>query len=399
MFALLVLAGVALYFMTPEERTRLRRAAGAGGKRLETTGMHHLRGDDAFHSELRARVRWPLVTYTLVAANVGTLLMMLLGAGAVGDPATLVAWGGNLGPRTTGGELWRVITSIFVHRGALHLLVNAAALLQLGLLVERLVGPFTFGSLFFAAGVLASIITAAAFPMTVVVGAAGAIFGLYGLLLAVALRGVLPGTAVRIPSAVLLRLAPVFVIFVLYCLATGEPAVTAKVGLCTGFVGGIALTRSVTDYGARLRRFAALGVATAGIVLMSAMALRAVTDVRPELTAVMAAEERTAAAYDAAVGRFRDGRASAGELASLIEGTIVPDMQLARNRVTALADVPSADAPLLSHAQEYLRLRGESWRARAEGLRKRNMRELRDADKIEQASLQAFGRLKSALQN
>jgi membrane associated rhomboid family serine protease len=355
--------------------------------------------DEAFYATLRARFRWPLVTYALVAANVAVFIMLLAGAGALDDPATLVAWGGNFAPRTTGGERWRVLTSIFVHRGILHLLVTVAVLLQVGLVLERVVGPFTFGTMFLAAGVLGSIMSAAAAPMSVFVGTTGAVFGLYGLLVAAACRGLLQRTAVPIPLTVLARFVPVAAVFVLYCLASGEPAITAKAGLCTGIVGGIALTRSVRDYRVRLRRFAALGAATAAIVMMSAMALRAVTDVRPAIAAVVVDEERTAAAYDAAVVRFTRGHMTARDLAEVIDRTIVPDLQRARERLGALVDVHAADASLVAETQEYLRLRREGWRTRAEALRKGNMRHLREADKTEQASLQVFERVRSAVQN
>jgi membrane associated rhomboid family serine protease len=337
------------------------------------------------------------VTYALVAANVAVFVMMVADPGALDDPATLVAWGGNFGPRTTDGERWRVLTSIFVHRGVLHLLVTVAALVQLGLLLERVVGPFTFGTMVLAAGVFGSIVSSAAAPMSVFVGATGAVFGLYGLLVAAALRGLLPGTAVRIPLVELARLAPVAAAFVLYFLASGEPSITAKAGVCAGVVGGLALTRSIRDRGTRLRRFAALGTATAAIVMMSAMALRAVTDIRPAITAVVGDEERTAAIYDAVVVRFTKGRMTARELAQVIDGSILPDLQRARERVDALVDVPAEDAALVAAAQEYLRLRHDSWRARAEALRKNNMRGLRNADETAQASLRVFETISSAV--
>jgi len=398
LFALLLVAALAFYFMSPEERLRLARSV-MGWLRKSGAVAAILRAgrDEAFYAGLRARIRWPLVTYALAVANVAVFVMMLTGAGAFDDPATLVAWGGNFGPRTTGGERWRVVTSIFVHRGLLHLLVTVAALVHVGLVLERVVGPFTFGMMFLAAGVLGSIMNVAAAPIGVFVGATGAVFGLYGLLIAAAFRGLLQHTAVRIPLMALARLAPVAALFVLYCLTAGDPSVSAKVGLCTGIVGGIALTRSVRDYGARLRRFAALGTATAAIVLMSAMALRAVTDVRPEIGTVVADEERTASAYAGAVARFTRGRMNARELAHVIEQTIIPDLQRGRARVAALAAVPAADAILVAETLEYLRLRQDGWRARADALRNSNMRQLGEADEIEQASLRVFERLRSTV--
>ena len=398
LFALLLVAALAIYVMSPDDRRRLVRAVAEPLRHTGAlAGLWRLGRDDAFQAALRARVRWPLVTYALVTANVAVFVMMLAGAGALDDPATLVAWGGNFGPDTTGGERWRVLTSIFVHRGVLHLLVTVAALVQLGLLLERVVGPFTFGTMVLAAGVFGSIVSSAAAPMSVVVGAPGAVFGLYGLLVAAALRGLLPGTAVRIPLKELARLAPVAAMFVLYFMASGEPSITARAGLCAGLIGGLALTRSIRDQGARLRRFAALGTATAAIVMMSAMALRAVTDIRPAIATVVADEERTAAIYDAVVVRFTRGRMTSRELAQVIDGSILPDLQRARERVGALVDVHAADALLVAETQEYLRLRHDGWRRRAEALRKGSMQHLREADKTEQASLQVFERVKSAI--
>jgi membrane associated rhomboid family serine protease len=396
LFGLLVVGGLVFYFMTPEERLGLRHEVmGPLSTGIAVAGAYRPGADDPFYVELRARMRRPLVTYALVAANVAVFLLMLFGAGSLADPATLAAWGGNFGPRTTDGERWRVFTSIFVHRGVLHLLVNMAALAQLGLIVERIAGTFTFATIFVAAGVLSSIMSGAASPMTVSVGTSGAVFGLYGLLFAATLRGLLNPPAIRIPWRVLKTLPPVAAVFVLYWLVADEPAIAAKVGLCTGVVGGFALTRSVRDDTARLRRLAALGTATAVIVLMSAMALRAVTDVRPTIAAIVANEERTAAVYDAAVVKFRAGRANLKDLAQIIDQTVLPDVRRARERVRVLTDVPAEDEALVGDAQQYLRLREESWRIRTEALRKSNMRMLREADGAEQSSLQVFEKLKS----
>src|SRR5215510_11248376 len=56
-------------------------------------------------------------------------------------PETLVRWGANYGPSTTNGQWWRLVTAMFVHGGMVSLPINLAALVQLGVILERLIGP------------------------------------------------------------------------------------------------------------------------------------------------------------------------------------------------------------------------------------------------------------------
>src|SRR6202035_2476066 len=99
------------------------------------------------------------------------------GAGALSDPQTLVGWGASFGPRTTNGEWWRLVTSMFVHSGMLQLLVNVGGLVSIGFMLERLVRRPAFAAVYFAAGVLASLVSLSVHPMAVSAGASGAIFG------------------------------------------------------------------------------------------------------------------------------------------------------------------------------------------------------------------------------
>jgi len=203
-------------------------------------------------------------------------------------------------------------------------------------------------------------------------------------------------TAVRVPVRLFITLVPTAVIFCAYYLVSGDSWLTAKVGLCAGIVSGIVLTRSVADERVRLRRFAALGFATAGIVVMSAMGLRAITDVRPAIAEIIAAEERTSSEYDAAVQQFTRGAINTRVLTEIIDGTILPQVRQSSERFDRFVDVPPEHTGLLTDAQHYLRLRQKSWQTRSDALRQAKMRHLRDADEKEQAALQAFDRLRSA---
>jgi hypothetical protein len=99
--------------------------------------------------------------------------------------------------------------------------------------------------------------------------------------------------------------------------------------------------------------------------------------------------------YEKAVGQFKSGGMSSQALAKVIHTAIVPELQAARARLKAVNGVPAEHQPLVASADEYLRLRDESWRLRADALSKSNMGALRAADRSERASLEALERLRS----
>ncbi|MBD2723941.1 rhomboid family intramembrane serine protease [Hymenobacter armeniacus] len=112
-------------------------------------------------------------------------LMVLSGVSASAPTAhQLVVWGSNVSGLTLHGQPWRLLTYQFVHAGLSHLLLNMFSLWLLGLLVEDRVGPWRLLLVYLASGVgggLASLWWHTGGINSV--GASGAIFGLYGLLL------------------------------------------------------------------------------------------------------------------------------------------------------------------------------------------------------------------------
>ena len=369
---LLMLCGFALWIMTPEERARLARAVLVVMRQLRDAATQ---GDpEPFRNALRARTRWVLVTPALVALNVTIFVFMIFRGVTFSDSAALVDWGGSWGPRTTNGEWWRLVTMTFVNSGMLHLAANAVGMLQLGFLLERLFGSLAFAAVYVAAAVLASVVSLSAYPMAVGVGASGAIFGLYGLLLASLIWGVLHSSAVTIPLMTLKRLGPAAAIFISYNVATDGLGTAAELaGLVTGLVCGLILARGVSGRKPSARQIAATMAATIAIAVGLAVPLRGIADVRPEIARIVALEDRTVSVYRDAVDRFRKSRITAETLAGLIERTIIPELQAADAHLKILDRVPDEHQPLVANAEEYLRLREESWRLRAEGLRKTNI--------------------------
>ena len=123
-------------------------------------------------------------------------------------------------------------------------------------------------------------------------------------------------------------------------------------------------------------------MAAAALVMVAvAMPLRGVVDIGPQIAQVVAIEDQTIGPYRAAVDRYRKGRIKVQALTELINGTIMPQLHDARLRVEALDGVLVEHQPLVGSAAEYLRLREDSWRLRAEALRAGSTQALREADK------------------
>jgi membrane associated rhomboid family serine protease len=394
--AMLVLSGVALYFMTPEGRVRLARRVIAAVRHAIGVATQTSRSVEPFDELLCARTRWPVVTPLLIAVNAAVFTLMLFGRGGFGETQTLIDWGGNFAPRTTNGEWWRLIAAMFVHGGVLHFAATMAGLVPLGFILERIVGRIAFATTYFAAGLIAGVVSLWTVSATsVTIGASGAIFGIYGLLLASVGWALTSPPAVRVPLITAKRIAGAAVPFLLYNLVTDSLGTASELaGLGTGVIVGLVIARRVSHEKPARRRVATVMAAAVLIAVAAALPWRGLIDVRPEIARLVAIEERTAAVYDAAVVKFTGGRLPARALAQVIDRTILPELQANRARLQALRGVPPEQVPLVAAANEYLRLRDQSWRRRSEALIQSNMKMLRDADQAERAALEAFQRMR-----
>jgi rhomboid protease GluP len=388
-----VLLYVAYRATSAEERARAARAVLEAIREARRAAARRAQ-KEPFGEALRARTPRAPVTPALVALNAVIFLLMLAGAGSLGHPDTFVRWGGNFGPRTTNGEWWRLVATAFIHSGMLPLLINIAGMFQLGLVVERLVGPVALAVTYAAAALCASLVSLSLHPVTVNAGASAAIFGIYGLLLASSIWSIRHRSTVTIPLLTLKRIAPAAAVFMLYNLGAARSERPLQLaGLLTGVALGAMLTKNIGERKPPVRLVAAAALAIAVAAVTCAVPLRGMAYVKPEIERLASLEDRTVSAYQAEVERFKNGRVNAVRLAGVIDRAITPEVQAARARLTTLKHVPRDERALVDAAEEYLRLRDESWRLRSEALHKSSMPALRKADKSERASLEAFQRM------
>lgn len=119
----------------------------------------------------------PIVTYILIALSVIVYLVDVF----LNNNLTLL--GANYGPLVKEGQIWRIVTCMFLHADIIHLLCNMYALYVVGPRVEDFYGKMKFLLIYFMSGIASSLLSIGLNGDVVSIGASGAIFGLFGALL------------------------------------------------------------------------------------------------------------------------------------------------------------------------------------------------------------------------
>lgn len=141
----------------------------------------------------------PIVTYTLMALNVGIFIIGLFFGGSIGNtPGGIYVYTGTDifakadNPIYSFGmaqglliehdpiQAYRILTAMFLQASITHILFNMLSLLFVGVVVERMFGAGRFTLIYFASGIAAGLLQAFVAPQAVALGASGAIFGIFG---------------------------------------------------------------------------------------------------------------------------------------------------------------------------------------------------------------------------
>ena len=144
-------------------------------------------------SELPLRAVWNFIkprkgfaaTPILIALNVAVFLFFALAGWGFEriNFSILFKWG--VSPHAVErGEWWRIITAMFLHAGFIHLFMNMVCLYAAGILVEFRMNTWKFIVVYLLSGIISNLISVWWHdPPVIAIGASGAVFGVYGVLL------------------------------------------------------------------------------------------------------------------------------------------------------------------------------------------------------------------------
>lgn len=167
-------------------------------KRAESTKVHNHNGayqnygaaDQLIYYD-ESQIRTPWFTYTMFLANIGVFIWTISENGwRFEDPDINPMFGPSLDTlnkcgakdvaKIQSGEVWRLISSCFLHAGILHLGINMIALLALMLPLEQDFGMIKVSLIYLTSGISSTICSSLFLPTRLSVGASGAIFGIFG---------------------------------------------------------------------------------------------------------------------------------------------------------------------------------------------------------------------------
>ena len=174
-----------------------------------------------------------LVTPVIAYINIAVFLF-LLAMGSTLSPSAqfLFDWGGNYKEAIRHGEWWRMLTYMFLHGGPMHLFMNLFGLFYSGMFLEPLIGKTRLAGAYIITGIWAAYFSCMVHMSSVAVGASGAIFGMYGVLLALLTTDYIQKTARKTMRRALL-------LFVVYGLLAGLEGNTDNAAHLGGLISGL----------------------------------------------------------------------------------------------------------------------------------------------------------------
>jgi membrane associated rhomboid family serine protease len=190
----------------------------------------------------------PIATYVLIAINVA----IFFGAqSSIQTQNQLVLYG----PSVADGDIWRLLTSGFLHVQYLHIILNMASLWMLGRSIEPALGHVRFVAIYLASLLCGSLGVLLLEPDAQALGASGAIFGLFGALIVMARN--------RNINLIQSGIVPVLAFNLIFTFTVPGIAIGAHLG---GLAGGLFTTYVIEELARRRRSSELVAVALCAAV-------------------------------------------------------------------------------------------------------------------------------------
>lgn len=158
------------------------------------------------------------------------------------------------------GQIWRLLTNTFLHFSFLHLAGNMIVLIYIGSLLESKLGKWNYLLLYLFTGIMASMVSVMHQTQGIAGGASGAIFGLFGILLALLSTNFYEQ---NIRRALLISTG----IFVAYNIIPSGPSIDYAAhfgGLVSGYILGLVAYAGLSHPKEAFRKW---GIAVTGLLL------------------------------------------------------------------------------------------------------------------------------------
>ncbi|RCX21716.1 rhomboid protease GluP [Fontibacillus phaseoli] len=138
----------------------------------------------------KSYLRYYPVTCLILAANLLMFLVVMFNGGS-DNPYTQIKFGALINDPYYEGETWRLFASMFLHHDFGHLFSNCFAILVFAPPLERLLGHWRYALLYIGSGLIGNLISLEIYRQStelhLSVGASGAVYGVYGAFLYIAL--------------------------------------------------------------------------------------------------------------------------------------------------------------------------------------------------------------------
>jgi rhomboid protease GluP len=345
---------------------------------------HSVQARPSLHDQLRQAMPRLRLTPLLIAINVLVFGLMLFNGASLWHSQNTVqlAWGANFGPATQDGEWWRLGSALFLHFGALHLILNMAALWDAGQWVERMYGSLRFAAIYLVAGLVGNLLSLVVHAGAAVSGgASGAIFGIYGALLSYLWleRWRMHPGEFRWLFRAALGFSAASILFGL--LVPGIDNAAHIGGLVAGVLTGVLLIRTEPGIvtGPQLGRW----VSALFLIFLVGVMLREIPEpayrwseeklIRQEIGEFLQEDAAISRAWDSVLQEGRRTRASSDEVADLIESLVAERYERIFDDLAALPQDPNLpSAQVADELTRYAEQRRDASREMVDGLRARD---------------------------